>query len=112
MFFRKKKILPKNFKLGKWETKGKELDELHENFYDRIVDFAIEIGEDPYNRDFNMEPIIDFAVEKGITTFGLDYIYRHYVYNKLSKIERINIDDEELNFNINDFQLVHFPENN
>lgn len=104
MFWKK---YPSNLKFGKWKDKLDILDKKYNNLYIRFLNFALEIGDDPYNRDFNLEPLIDFAINSGLYNQSIDFIYRHYVYYQLSFIEDItNIEHEETNRLIQEFILI------
>jgi len=46
--------------------------------------FALEAGEDIYNRYFIADPLVDYAINANITEKSAEYIYRHYVYSKLA----------------------------
>jgi hypothetical protein len=107
MLFSKKVKCPTNLKFGKWNDKLDILDKEYDNLYIRFVHFASQIClDDPYNRDFNLEPLIDFAIISGLYNQNIDYIYRHYVYNQLSMIEYINIEEEEKNRLIEEFIVI------
>ena len=94
---------------GKWEPHKKMLNKRYHHLIDKIVQFAKEAGPDPYHRQFAAEPLIDFVIIQRITDKSIDYMYRHFVYNKLAKIYQLNIDKLELDDLYTEFAL--FPEN-
>lgn len=94
---------------GKWEPHIKLLNRRYNRLIDKIVKFAGEAGPDPYKRQFAAEPLIDFVIVQGITDKTMDYMYRHFVYHKLSKIYQLDIDKLELDDLYTEFSL--FPEN-
>ena len=94
-------------KFGVWEPKLEELNEKYDNLIDRILKFVEELGgKDPYDRSYNFEPLITFAVEKGIASNSMDFIYRHYVYSQLKDVEKVDIDKEELRNLVNEFHII------
>lgn len=62
---------------------------------DKIKEFAEESGKDPYNRYFDAEPLIDFAIKNYITQLSAKEIYRKYIYHKLDSFDT-NISKEWL----------------
>ena len=52
---------------------------------------AEEVGPDPYDRHFFVEPIMNFAITHKITDQDIDYIYRYYVYHLIAKHEKRDI---------------------
>lgn len=95
-----------NIHFGKWACQLDYLDCQYNRLATRLIKFAKEAGKDPYNRYFNFEPLVDFALEKDISTKSTDYIYRHYVYNLVSQHDSIDIEQEELNYLIDNFVVI------
>jgi len=84
-----------NIHFGNWSHQLFYLDEEFDNLATKIIYFFKESGQDPYERFLNAEPLVDFAICKKITYKPIEYIYRHYVYNLISKHENIDIEKEE-----------------
>ncbi len=83
------------------------LDYQYNDIATRLELFARESGVDPYNRYFDMEPLVDFAIEKDVTDKSADYIYRHYIYNILTERgEDVDIESEEARILYEEFLLV------
>jgi hypothetical protein len=59
------------------------IDFLYDNICERILSFAKEIEKDRYDRIFNAEPLLTFAINREIYNYSIEYIYRHFVYDKL-----------------------------
>nr|QBK88250.1 MAG: hypothetical protein LCMAC202_06120 [Marseillevirus LCMAC202] len=95
-----------NIRFGRWDCQLDRLDYDYHQLATRFIQFAKEIGEDPYNRYFAVEPLIDFAISTAITNKSTDYIYRHYIYHLLSQYEDIDTDQEELRILFDEFLLV------
>ena len=91
---------------GKWHSQLDYLDDKYNNLATKLIRFVNEAGEDEYNRYFNLEPIVDFVLEKGFSKYSADYIYRHYVYYLISQKEYIDIDKEEDLHILSDFVLI------
>ena len=88
---------------GNWNYKLYYLDLVYNSLASRIIQFAREAGEDPYDRHFDAEPLVDFAVNAGLTDRSVDCIYRHYVYHILGRHETIDVDREELEYYYREF---------
>jgi hypothetical protein len=78
-------------------------------FYDdicsKIEKLAVEIGPDRYGRTFNAQPLLEFAIDKNITDRSINYIYRHFVYDKLIQ-NGINCDELEISDMMKEFEIV------
>ena len=61
---------------------------IYNGICDKIKQFANESGKDPYNRAFDAEPLIDFAIKYQITNLSIDEIYRRYIYYKLDTFDK------------------------
>lgn len=96
--------------LGKWVGQVKELNRRYDNFINRLTEFFLRTERDPYQRFFLAEPIIDFAIARGIADCSVEYIYKHYVYNKLSEYEYLDIERAYLDDLFNDFVLIEKDE--
>ena len=94
-----------NIKFGKWSCQLDYLDYYYHRLATRLIQFAKEVGKDPYDRYFDFEPFVDFVIEKGITDKSADYMYRHYVYYIVSQHEPINIDQEEVKYIFDNFSV-------
>lgn len=85
------------------------IDFIYHGICGKIERFYEESGgyKDPYNRDMNAEPLIDFAITKDITDKDINYIYRQYVYDKLGKHNRFfDKDLEELEDMQRSFEIL------
>jgi hypothetical protein len=71
------------------------IDFLYSNICEKIFIFANQIEKDRYDRFFSAEPLITFAIEKNLYDHSIDYIYRHFVYDKLKQHGEFS-DDLEL----------------
>lgn len=91
---------------GKWLGKESRLNRKYNNFIDRLCEFFLKSGADRYNRFFLAEPIIDFAIDKGIAECSIDYIYRMYVYHKLNEYEYLDIENAYLEDLFNEFIVI------
>jgi len=87
-----------NIFFGKWSSQLDYIDDNFNKLATRLIKFVKEIGQDPYNRFFNVEPLLDFAIDTNITDKDINYIYRHYVYNLIAKYEVIDIEKEEAKY--------------
>ena len=81
---------------GKWEPHLKLLNKKYDRLIDKICKFAQEAGIDPYGRYFVAEAFIDFILAKGHWSKSIEYMYRHFVYFKLSQVQEINIEQIEM----------------
>lgn len=84
---------------------------IYNGICDKIQQFAEETGADPYNRVFDAEPLIDFAIEFDLTSLSIDEIYKRYVYYKLDRFDPI-LTTETLNIcemedNLQTFVLIN-----
>jgi len=68
---------------GCWSNKLDFLNNCHYGLAQRIIEFADEAGSDPYQRHFNAEALVDFALVEHVDDRSIDYIYRKFVYSKL-----------------------------
>lgn len=89
---------------GKWENRESYLDFWYDGLATKLINFANEVGRDPYGRAFVIEPIIDFVIAAEIWDKSADYIYRHFCYNLVKKREQLNVKVEELKFHISEFE--------
>jgi hypothetical protein len=83
----------------------------YDNVCEKILNLAIQAGPDRYNRNFNAEPLINFAITNSITDKSADYIYRHFVYDKIEqKMSESGIlfdkDEAEITDNLRSFTIV------
>lgn len=104
-YFRLRVNKPKWINFGEWSDKIDYIN-TYNNLADRLIYFFKEVGKDPYNRYYNIENLISFAIDTNNTDKDIDYIYRHYVYNILSKIENVDIKEEEIKNIINEFIII------
>lgn len=80
---------------------------LYNNICEKINNFLLQAGPDRYERNMNAEPIIDFAIRKSITDKSAEYIYRHFVYDKIEKTGfHFNKDEEEISDMKNSFIFI------
>lgn len=94
-------------KFGKWDSYLPELNRDYNNIVNKLVSFLKEVGKDPYQRCFDIEPLLDFTLANGLSNQSSDYIYRHYVYHLLSSAGNpIDIEEEELQHLIDEFILL------
>lgn len=93
-------------KFGKWDSQLDYIDYNYHEIITKLIRFAQEAGKDKYDRYFNAECLLDFAITSKITDKSADYIYRHYVYHLLSMHEEIDIDEEEMKNVINEFEYI------
>jgi hypothetical protein len=91
---------------GKWHSQLDYLDCKYHNVGRKLIKLAAEAGVDPYGRYIDAEPLVDFAIQQEITNKTADYIYRHYVYQMLSKHENIDVEQEELRYLYNEFYKI------
>lgn len=88
-----------NINFGKFNYKLGWIDKRYNMISSRIIEFAKEAGPDKYNRSYNFEAILEFAISQKITHKSIDFIYRHYVYHLLMEKQYIvDIDKEEMDY--------------
>ena len=92
-----------NINFGKYNHMLGWIDIRYNNVATRMIEFAKEAGPDKYNRIYNFEPVLEFAITDKMTGKSIDYIYRHYVYHLLSQVETIDINQEELDYHLSLF---------
>jgi len=95
-----------HIKLGKWQGQEGFLNKEYNDICVRLIQFILESGIDEYNRNFLAEPIINFAIENNITECSIVYIYRHYVYSKLSEYEYLDIENAYLEDLMQEFIIL------
>jgi len=92
--------------LGRWKGKEPYLNYTYNDFIKRLVKFVLSDGEDRYQRCFLAEPVINFALDRDIANCSIHYIYRHYVYNKLSEYEPLDVESAYIDDLLAEFVVI------
>ena len=94
--------------LGQWGPRRGQWNRQYNGVIDRLIEFVEgSAGKDPYNRNFNIELLISFAVCSGVTEKSAEWIYRRYVYFLVNVVDgSIDVDRDELAQLANDFVEV------
>ncbi len=80
-----------NIKYGKYESYVSFINRHYDQLCNKFKELAEDIGPDPYDRHFFVEPVINFAITHKITDRDVDYIYRYYVYSRIAEHEKRDI---------------------
>lgn len=84
-----------NVTFGHWHNLLGFLDYNYNGIVSKLINLAKEAGIDKYGRQYDFEPLVDFAISHGITDRSADYIYRHYSYNLIEEKTGVPVDIEE-----------------
>lgn len=101
--------VPDYLDFGKYKDTLAYIDQKYDNICAKIISLARQSRDkpDPYERTFNGVELLEFAVHKDITNQDIDYIYKQYVYSKLSKYTEDTIEELEMFDLMNEFKLVN-----
>ena len=105
-FYNTSEKKPIDIKFGRYSEYIKFLDYHHDKICYKFKVLAKEVGPDPCNRHFFVEPVINFAICRNITNEDIDYIYRYYVYHQLAQHQEMTIENIAMQDLMADFIFV------